>query len=563
MPVSRPAYFPPAPAAAGGESRTWAAPGRERGQHARERLTAAALLTPLLLVLLPLAFYLALFHPATLDIGNAGWLIRGTDNGENALGAHAYWHDARAGASLWTGLLNAPDGVPLLFTDSNPLATLVAKPFAAWLPADAQLVGPILLANLILQALFAWLLLRRHAPGAIALWAGVVLLAFPPTLANRFIHVNLMAHWTILAALWLALDPGRAARWRWWAALIVVTALIHNYLLAMVGILWGAVLLDRFVQGSWRARAGIVAQGAAMLAIVAVVAHWLGVGDQMPTEFYGAFAVPVDGLWHPHANGVSRLFDTLTGPAPYDPAQWYEGFQYLGAGGLLLVGAAWLIARRRPASDAAQRTTRRLRLLVPALGLLAILSVWSAPLPTALLHALDPVRASGRLFWPVGYALILLALLAVYRLPARAAGALLAGLVAVQAIDLAPMARGIRTASADAATHRLYVRTTDPRWDALVRAATSVAFMPGQPPRDLSLYQEVAWRAVDAGRPVTSVYAARTGRRTAERLARERRAFDHGALVPGRLYVLLRTASPPAGVTPLILDGVPVIAPRP
>lgn len=525
----------------------------------RWRARAGALLLPALLLLLPLAFYLALFQPATLDIGNVGWLIRGTDNGENALGAHAYWHDVHAGASLKTRLLNAPDGVPVLYTDSNPLAVLLAKPFAALLPADAQLVGPVLLLNLMLQALFAWALLRRHAPGPLALWAGVVLLAFPPTLANRFIHVNLMAHWTILAALWLFVDPARRDRWRWWAALIVATALIHSYLLVMVGALWGAALLDRFSRGSWPVRGQVLLAGTAMLAIVAVLARWLGVGDQMPTEFFGAFAVPIDALWNPHAGGLSRL----AGQGPYDQAQWSEGFQYMGAGGLALVAVALLIARRHAAPAAMRETTDRLRALVPALGLLGLLSIWSAPLPAAVLHVLDPVRASGRLFWPIGYVLVFVALLAVYRLPARYAGPLLALLVTVQAIDLAPMARAIRTTSADAASHRLWRRTLDPRWEMLIGRARSVAFMPGQPPRDLSLFQEVAWRAIDAGIPVTSVYAARISRQTAARLRGERQAFDRGALVPGRMYVLLPTASPPAGTTPLLLDGVPVIAPRP
>ena len=45
--------------------------------------------TPALLVAIPMLLFLAFFHVATLDIGNAGWLIRASDNGENALGAHA------------------------------------------------------------------------------------------------------------------------------------------------------------------------------------------------------------------------------------------------------------------------------------------------------------------------------------------------------------------------------------------------------------------------------------------------------------------------------------------
>ncbi|TPG13017.1 hypothetical protein [Sphingomonas oligophenolica] len=61
--------------------RTFAASGQRR--------SLAHLVAPVLLLLLPIFFFVAFFHPATLQIGNAGWLLAGdynSDNGENALG---------------------------------------------------------------------------------------------------------------------------------------------------------------------------------------------------------------------------------------------------------------------------------------------------------------------------------------------------------------------------------------------------------------------------------------------------------------------------------------------
>lgn len=517
------------------------------------------LAAPILLLLLPIALFLALFHPATLDIGNPGWLIRGTDNGENALGTHAYLHDPAAGASLRTVLLNAPEGVPVLFTDSNPLVTLAAKPFAALLPADAQFVGPFVLLSFVLQTLFAWLLLRRHAPGPVALWAGVFLLAFPPTLANRFVHTNLMAHWTILAALWLFLHPLLGRRWHWWALLIAVTTLIHSYLLVMVGAIWASSLLVRFLNGTGRERAIVLGQGVAMLALVAILAKWLGVGGQASAGNFGAFSMPLDALWNPALDHFSRF---LPGHER-SPGRGFEGFQYMGVGGLLLVLVAIVVARRRPPAPRERRAGTLLRGLVPALVVLAILAVARLPLPDAALTLLDPIRASGRMFWPVGYVLVLMAVLAVYRLPAERAGLVLLGLVAIQVIDVAGMADAVRAQSEEAGRHRLFARTPDPRWDALVRDSTSIAFMPGDVTSNLDVFQEVAWRAVKAGRPVTTVYAARTSAATNDRLAREWTAFRSGAFVPGRLYVLLPGAQLPAQATArmLTLDDVTVIRP--
>ncbi len=522
--------------------------------------------TPLLLLLLPLAVFLALFHPATLDVGNAGWLIRGTDNGENALGLHAWLHDPGPARSPRTTLLNAPEGVPLLFTDSNPLAALLAKPFAPLLPVDAQLVGPWVLLCLILSAGFAWALLRRHAPSRWALWTGVALLAFPPTLANRFIHTNLMAHWTILAALWLFLERPRRAGW-WWAALIAATTLIHSYLLVMVGAIWASALLRDGWRRGRRALPLAVAQGAATVVLVAGLAWWLGVrGGYMPTGNYGAFAMPLDALWNPGTPSYSNLLPAIA----QREGRGFEGFQYLGAGGLALVAIAIWAARNPP--PAAQRALLgHLRWLVPALIVLTLLAVSNRPdiagiklprleLPVVVTNALDAVRASGRLFWPVGYVIVLVALLAIYRLRERA-GPLLIVLLSLQIADLFSMAQAVHRTSAEAGSRQLYVRTPDPRWDALIAEARDVAFMPGDPTRDLGLFQEIAWRAVKAGKPVTSVYSARTSVATARRLAAEEAAFVRGELVPGRLYIIVPpTDLPPIGPSLTIaVDNVSLI----
>lgn len=527
--------------------------------------------SPSLLVAIPVALFVALFHPATLDIGNAGWLIRGTDNGENALGLHAYLQDAAAGMSLRTALLGAPEGVPILFTDSNPLLGIILKPFAALLPADAQFVGPWLLLCLALQTLFAWQLLRRFAPGQTALWAGVLLMTALPSLLNRFVHANLFAHWLILAAFWIFTDPVRAARTRWWLPLIAVAALIHNYLLLMVAAVWASAVIERFVAGRTRARLRTVAQVFAVLALVATLALWMGAtGRFVPAGNYGAFAMPIDALINP----ANPTYSSLLPATPQHPGRGFEGFQYLGAGLILALVAAAVTAVKRPRADEERQLHRRLVWLAPALFSLTALAITNFPeiagyslprfpLPAALAPALDTVRASGRLFWPVAYAIVLLALVTIYRLGARRAGQVLLAAVAIQAIDLANMLVAIRATSAEAAQHRLYVRTADPRWNLYVARARDVAFEPADPTRDLALFQEVAWRATSLRRPVRTVYAARTPLASAERQAAEHRDFIRGKLDPQRLYVLSPRTAIPAGADARlrVIDGVRILVP--
>ena len=519
------------------------------------------------LVLLPVALFLALFHPATLEVGNVGWLLRGSDNGENALGTHAWLHDRDAGWSARTTLLNAPEGVPVLFTDSNPLVTLAAKPLARLLPADAQLVGPWVLLCLFLQTWFAWLLLRRYAPDPLSLWCGVALLAAPPTLMNRYIHTNLFAHWLILWALWLFTDPRRSRAPLHWAALLVVTALVHSYLLVMVAAIWASAVMMTFWQGGGGERLRIAVAAIATIGAVVLVERWLGAGGRFAvTGTYGYFAMPLDALWNPANPGYGTLLPAI----PQREGRGLEGFQYLGLGILLLAPAALYAAARGVGGDGA--TLRRLAWLAPAFIVLTLVAISNFPdfagmkvarfaLPKAFAPLLDMVRASGRLFWPVAYTLIFALLVLVFRLRGHAQ-LLLVGALAIQIADTAGIAAAVRSTSAEAGRHVAYVRTRDPRWDAAIAAARDVTFVPAKAEADLALFQEVAWRAVDRGRPVRLVYAARKSPVTEARLAKEAADFNAGRLDPDRLYVLTGAAKAPSGARTLVLDGVTLVVPR-
>jgi hypothetical protein len=520
------------------------------------------------LAALALMLFSAFFHWQILDISNVAWLLRGTDNGENALGLHAWLHDP-APAFLRTTLLNAPEGTGLLFTDSNPLLSALAFPFRGLLPADAQVIGWWLLACLFLQLFFAWKLLCRHAPNELALWCGVILLAALPTLFNRIVHVNLMAHWLILWALWRFTDPERSASNKGWAALIALAAFIHSYLLVMVGAIWASAMLERL----WKNPKGtprLFAECAAILLMVGGIAWSLGVFEpHWPSGNYGAFAMPLDALWNP---GVAS-YSTFLPAIEQRPGRGFEGFQYLGLGLLILLPLATVLARRlpRPAPNSPD-SLARLTWLVPALIALTLLAISTYPdfagqrlpryqLPGSVTVALDAVRASGRLFWPVAYVLVFAGIRILYRLEPRRAGLVLAALTVVQIADLVPMTRSIRAHTSEARGAPLYVRTASPEWDQLVAQAKDIAFVPGDVTKGLGLFQEIAWRAAKARVPVRAVYAARPSLASSARQNKETDAFRMGEVVPGRLYVLIDGEPIPTAMMMRVrpLDGVTIL----
>lgn len=536
-----------------------------------DRIMVARLSRFLALATIVAGAFLPWVHPQVLDITNVGWVLSGQDWGANALGLAAY---LRAGN--WPGtatpLMLSPDGIHLLMMDSNPLLGLVLKPVAWALPAGVQFIGWWLLISLALHVRFAWLLLRDRAPDFISAWLGTALLTLLPALYNRYAHSNLCSHWLILWALWTFVDRERSRRWSPWLAVIAVAGLVHSYMLLMVGAIWASAMLRALIAGDPAGRRGVFGLAGVVGALGIGLALLHGLADPpVSTGTYGAFPMALDALINP-ANPSYSLFFPST---PDDHGRGYEGYQYLGAGLILLVvtaiGAA-LLRRRSVSGGSEPAPLADLRWLLPAYAVLTLLAISHGvllqgqlillvPLPSAVIDALDLVRASGRLFWPVAYTIIYAALLIVFRLERRTL--VLGAALVLQIADLSPMFAAIRPATLRAAQPETYLMTRDPRWQAVIASAAAIEMQPPDPFRDLQLIEEIGWRAMLACRPMRHMYVSRVPRSARARIEADRRNFRAGRIDPTRLYILYRGATAPAALAPRVrvLDGISFIPP--
>ena len=523
---------------------------------------------PLSIVALGVAVFVAWMHPAVLWPTNMGWLLVGDDRGQSAIGLAAYLRSGGPWPGLHQPLLAAPEGMALLFTDSIPLLGLILKPFAPLLPVGGQYIGLWYLACLVLHAGFAAALIRRHSDDPLVAWCGAALLTLMPALFNRFGHASLCAHWLLLWALWVFVEPRRARSLWWWVAITALAALIHAYLLLMVLAFWSAAVLERLAREPGRVRTlvtAVVALGPAM-AIMAV--HGAFEGPYENTGTFGNFPAALDGWWNP----INPDYTALLPSSPRAPdGRGYEGLQYLGAGLLLLV---LLMAGRLATTgldDRRRGELARLLWLLPPFAVFALLAIGPFPLwrgepllvpdlPTWLVAMLDPVRAHGRLLWPATYTLAFAAVVAATAW--RRATLVIGAALALQIVDLTPMLSAVRATSRRADDPRLFARTLDPRWAALVKQASAVQFHPPEPFADLQLMEEVAWRAVRACRPVRYFYASREAVATRARIDADARALAAGRIDPTRLYVLLEGPTPPAIASRVrVIDGVRIVPP--
>ncbi|MGH8714194.1 MAG: DUF6311 domain-containing protein, partial [Casimicrobiaceae bacterium] len=321
---------------------------------ARPGSRAAGLAVAACAVLLGPLCFLLLFDPKLLEPSYFRWLLWQADPATQFLGWHFFrleaWH-LPPGAATNYGM---EMGGSIVFTDSIPLFALVFKLLRAVLPEKFQYFGLWMLACYVLQAWFGWLLsgvFARRAPQRLAMTALFVL---SPLVPDRAIgHYALMAHWLVLAALYLYVRaPERRATARW-CLLISIAALIHAYLLYLVL----AVAVADAARRRWIDRTATTRDTARSTLVIAaslLATMWLAGYFTIPptafsggVQYYGRYAANINALWTP-------MWGSLFLPGlPVIAGAEYEGYNYLGFGVLALlpvaVFAGWRARRQRAA----------------------------------------------------------------------------------------------------------------------------------------------------------------------------------------------------------------------
>jgi hypothetical protein len=433
----------------------WQALWRER-PAAVCYLLAALLALCFLAHLFPLAFFLgrsAFFEQIDASQHIAGWLFYVRDS----------WHFPL----LHTERLNHPAGVSIAFTDSIPIAALLFKSIRFLLPEGFHYLGWWHALAFIAQAVAASFLIRAlgvsHALGAICAAAFALIW---PALLWRLGHTSLMTQGLMLFAAG-AYFIGREGRWRSSAtaatliATCAVALMIHPYLLAFCFALFLAFLADQALGGEgWLRQLPRLLLSVAVMTTLGFVLGYFGNGTTATGFDY--YSMNLDA---PVCGG--RFLACVDSPAAHQFAAYnfadatggqYEGFNYFGAGMLLLLPFAaigsWrclpVLAKRYPAL-----LLTCLLLALYALSnriYLGTQEVFSYPLPAIFDKLTGTFRASGRFFWVTGYLLLFGTLAALLKKPSWRGMLVLAVALPLQWFDTQPLrARIIAKAEAPAA----------------------------------------------------------------------------------------------------------------
>lgn len=522
-------------------------PAAEGPETAAAYLAALAIGLVLAFTVFPLDF---LFPTAGLPWRPAG------DAAQHMVAQRYLLADAWRWPPTMVATLNTQEGgLNTVFADSIPLLALALKLLRGWLPEGFHGVGLFYGLAWVAQPVAAVWALRGAGETRILPAIGVALAAASmPAFIGRFGHAALCGHFLLLLGLGFYLRLVRrptAGRWVGAGALQVAALLVHPYLAAMTLALLGAVPATRLLRGEAFIGPGL-AVGVALGAVVGVMAGFGYLGAQGDGG-YGMFAMNLLSPVWPAGSWLSGW--------PWSPQLdatghgGWEGYNWLGFGllGAFLLGvmaaprAAWKLLRKHAglavvmAGLTALAVTHRV-----GFGAEIVLDLGPAPGP------LEQFRASGRFFWPVGYALLVGAMVLLAK--AGRAGpvlCLVAGLV--QLADAAPLRRAIT----DWAGAR-------PAWDIDAPAlrdafadARSLTLLPSWPCVDhatggetFGLLLETLALASEKAVPASTMYVARWRTPPACR----DRALAAAPLADGEVRVILPAALP--ALAPLVPDGV-------
>ena len=329
---------------------------------------------------------LAVVPEGFLDAGSEVWRLPSGDRGTGVVGMRYYLADDWHWPPLLTDDLSFPEGTNIVFTDSIPLMALGAKLARPIIGSDINYFPSWFILIYSLQGVGGVALLRSlGVKRRDALVTGAILAVTFPAFVYRGIHPALDAHFIMLFTLAAALASGgirnsggtgsssevnssedsvpngtvpngtvpnssrigSATPGRWQVATgvsLIVTLLIHPYLLIMITPLVAGVFVDHWRTGRLTFRQIATLAEGSLVGLVAVLYVGGYVGTHGGASGYGEYGLNLLAPIYPQLSGI------LPGEQPVlvagGPKGW-EAFNWLGFGALgLLVMAAVLVSLR-------------------------------------------------------------------------------------------------------------------------------------------------------------------------------------------------------------------------
>jgi hypothetical protein len=322
-------------------------------------------------------------------------------------------------------------GSSVVYSDAIPILAILFKLINFLLPEKFQYFGLWNLVSFIGQSIFAWMLLNLFIKDRWILVFSTCLFIFsPPFLWKIGSSNSLISQFLILAALYLLFKKKNTQNFYQWLFLLVLAEGIHFYIFSMIGVLWFVGLLQQLLIEKTLDK---LQAGKQILIVLVVILTFgwqfgyfaVGAGSAA-TGNYGLGAMNVLAPFN--SSGWSYVIPAIP-QTPFNFVQSnlilnnVEGMNYLGAGSLMILLIAFVgIIKNKSFTTSWLKNYPFIFLGLLSLSLLAISNKVSIgplnftfQLPEEVIGIASMFRASGRMFWPVYYMIVLCSLVVVFR----------------------------------------------------------------------------------------------------------------------------------------------------
>lgn len=456
--------------------------------------------------------------------------------------------------------LGIPEGANIIFTDSVPLMTLIAKIVYKLTGQAFNTMGLWLFLCFILSGVgMVAVMTRLGQRNVIVVGLAVVLALCAPILLVRIGHAGLMGQFLILFAFtaYLAIVDNQNRRPS--NIPMIATAasalLIQAYFFPIVMAFFAAALIQRVIDRSYTfaTAAYSFGLGIAICVFVMTIAGFIGFGGvTLQSGGYGLYSM---NLLSPLIPPQVHLPESLASYVSWDGSgmTWdanggqYEGYAYLGLGviGMLIL----VLASARDEILPAIRRHMMLTLVLIACFFYAIsnkvylgdLLLLDIPIPSWMSFLTGAVRTGGRMFWPIYYVVVaLLTVVILRRFGLRISFFILTGFVLLQVVDTHPHREQLKRTSKGVASRFLDTES----WTALIKEHDFVMQFPshqcgGWAPQwpEANAGLELMLLTAKRNIPINSAYLARHVKDcSAEASASQQVTFEKGGL-----YIFLDT----------------------
>lgn len=230
-----------------------------------------------------------------------------------------------------------PETISIGLTGAIPLLAIPAKLLHPILPEHFQYFGLWMLFCYLAQAYFAlkiFKLFKIYNP--VYLFTGTMIVLTSSILLARTGHLNLCAHWILLAGIWIYFDKGLSANKKLGLSCLLnaIAVWVHPYLILFTLALSVSTILKSVFEVElkwWKAIIHLA------LSLLSVILAWYLLGnfalsfDNKESTGFGYFSANLNAFWNP--GGYSLLLPE----SGYATEGQYEGNAYLGLGILLLI----------------------------------------------------------------------------------------------------------------------------------------------------------------------------------------------------------------------------------